>query len=202
MKNFPASRLELSLCCSRWEKFKCRCHCRLYLCEHWIKGKLICYIRITRNYLVRGSVLRPHPVKFWIPLKVIISQSLSVYLFQPLTSFLVKIFYWTASWTYPGCDLVHCLLFCSEKGLQLILGTVLPRPTHSHDSPLDSLNAAHLSGEPKLVTVLQMWPQMCSGGEGSHSHLLPTILVMQPKICFFLFQWGFIKHNFFSPGPR
>lgn len=78
MKNFSASRLELSLCCSRWEKFKCRCHCRHYLCEDWIKGKLICYIIITRNYMVKGSVLRPHLLKFWIPLKVIISQALCV----------------------------------------------------------------------------------------------------------------------------
>lgn len=83
MKNFSASRLELSLCCSRWEKFKCRCHCRLYLCEAWIKGKLICYIRITRNYLVKGSVLRPHLLKFWISLKVVISQALCV----PISAF-------------------------------------------------------------------------------------------------------------------
>lgn len=172
---FSASRLELSLCCTRWEKFKCRCHCRLNLCEDWIKGKLICYTRITRNYLVKGSVLRPHLVKVWIPLKGIISHAfcVSILAFDLLHCENILP---SASWIYPGGGLwVHCLLFSSCAPLrrvcvQLPLGTVLPRPSHHaiHDISLDSFNASPLTGEPKLVTIIQMWPHKCSRAEGSH----------------------------------
>lgn len=165
MKNFSASRLELSLCCSRWEKFKCRCHCRLYLCEGWIKGKLICYIRITRNYLIKGSVLRPHPVKFWVPLSVIIAQALCVLIlaFDVLHSENIL----------PNSLIVTCFsascVALRRVCLQPPPGTVFPRLSCLCDSPLDPLNANRLTGELKLVTVPQMWPHKCSGGEGSCS---------------------------------
>lgn len=203
MKNFSASRLELSLCCSRWEKFKCRSHCRFYLCEGWIKGKLICYIRITRNYLIKGSVLRPHLVKFWIPLKVIISQVLCV----PILAFdllrcenILANSQLDSPWLWPGSLSLILLLWSSEKSL--------PSATS-----WDSVNQAQVSlwhctgltqcqssywGAQTGHSTSDVVSQVLRRGQIALIDLLPTILVMQPKIFLFLFNWGSIKDIFCS----
>lgn len=205
---FSASRLELSLCCTRWEKFKCRCHCRLNLCEDWIKGKLICYTRITRNYLVKGSVLRPHLVKVWIPLKGIISHAFcaSILAFDLLhCENILPNSKLDLPWWWPLSSLPLILLLCSsEKSLC---------SASSWDSVTQAQPSCHSWHFTGLIQCQSSYWGAQTGDSTSDvaSQVLrsrgitlrpaPTRPIMQRKIRSFLFRRGFIKDIFCSPGP-